>query len=180
MTYTSAYLHTFIGCDKTPVFAQAFANSKTEWKGMMYNVAYPPCLSSLYMHESGADGGVTKSQWCPTAIGPQTGGGWWVCRDYISQKLLVVQHHGVCSLSTVTASVLQKRRRKAASVAPLTEESWGRFCVKLSAEWQFKDQFPGCAPPDTGHGRAWHGPFVRTVGLDRWKAWFPENRLDLQ
>lgn len=113
VTYTSVYLHTFIGCDKTPVFAQAFANSKIEWKGMMYNVAYSPpacrpftCTSQAQTVASQRDSDVLQRSWAQTGLG----GGFVVTT--FSQRLLVVQHHGVCSLSTDTTSVLQKGCRR--------------------------------------------------------------------
>lgn len=53
--YTPAYLHTFIGCDKTPVFTQALKIQKLNERN---DVVYP-CLLSLYIHELRMDGIVT-------------------------------------------------------------------------------------------------------------------------
>lgn len=55
--YTPAYLHTFIGCDKTPVFTQALKIQKLNERNDV-QIVYP-CLLSLVSLVVNMDGTVT-------------------------------------------------------------------------------------------------------------------------
>lgn len=118
--YTPAYLHTFIGCDKTPVFTQALKIQKLNERN---DVQYCVLLLVVALHTW-----ITHGRHCHTPTYSQRGvvhmadNVWeqlqsvsWPqkgCCDYISQRLviLVVQHHGVscvhwCPQSNVPAEV---------------------------------------------------------------------------